>query len=153
MIKGAKMNSRTLIDVRSDLDKFYQIIVDIKEHRPLTYDKFLKIPAWRGETEHQGKVTKRGKQVEDYADAILAFSSHVAMLQTPTQAALSGSTNKNDLVEISKRFSQYVDIYASFTKSIKNKAFCRNLSTDLHNINQIIQKFTLDLNQSKGPPT
>ena len=110
-----------------------------------------------GEPIKQGKVTTTGKQVEDYAYAILAdlakFSSHVAMLQKPSEAPLSESTIKNDLVEISKRFSHHVNIYASFTKSIKNKAFCRNLSADLQNINQIIQKFTLDLNQSKRPPT
>ena len=42
------MNNRTLLDVRADLDKFYKIIIDLREHRPLTYDIFLKIPAWRG---------------------------------------------------------------------------------------------------------
>jgi hypothetical protein len=152
------MNNRTLSDINSDLDKFYNIVRDMKDHRPRLYDTTLKFPAWRGTQKNSEKTNGRGMQVEDYATAVLAdlakFSAHAAMLNYPA-SALSEVTHKKNLVDISKRFTQYLKIYTASARNIKDQQFCQVLINDMNNIEKTLQKFVKNpgpaQDHSRGP--
>ncbi len=130
------MNNRTLEEINSDLNVFYEEISDLAKINPRWYDEYLKIPTWQ-----------KDDKIEDYLNEILAdaakFSTHVDIILHPDKLMTDENMQKDILLMISERLVQHIQLYVSYNTS-KYMVRYQQLLADLKNLQKILQKLSLE---------